>query len=103
VNQSDEKLFTVLARAAERRVGEFNAQGLANTAWAFARGKQFDENLLAALARMAEQCAGTQGDFNVQNFGMTLWALSQHESLNDSWSLFEHAKRMWPVAKAAPS
>ena len=32
VKQSDEKLFTVLARVAERRVGEFNAQGLAITA-----------------------------------------------------------------------
>ncbi len=28
MNQSDEKLFAALAREAERRVSEFNAQGL---------------------------------------------------------------------------
>ena len=30
--QLDAKLFTTFARAAERRVGDFNAQSLANTA-----------------------------------------------------------------------
>ena len=29
-------LFTALARAAERRVSDFNVQDIANTAWAFA-------------------------------------------------------------------
>lgn len=32
----EDKLFPSLARAAERRMSDFNAQGLANTAWAFA-------------------------------------------------------------------
>ena len=32
----DASLFTALAREAERRVGNFNAQDLAKTAWAFA-------------------------------------------------------------------
>ena len=36
VKKSDEKLFTALAREAERRAGELNAQNIANTAWAFA-------------------------------------------------------------------
>jgi len=36
VNFSDNKLFAALAKAAERWVGEFNEQGLASTAWAFA-------------------------------------------------------------------
>ena len=34
--QSLGALFSVLASVAERRVGESNAQDLANTAWAFA-------------------------------------------------------------------
>ena len=36
VYQSDEKQFTVMTGEAEQRVREFNAQGLAYTAWAFA-------------------------------------------------------------------
>ena len=40
---------------AERRLDEFNAQGLANAAWAFATVGQQDEQLFKALARMAER------------------------------------------------
>ena len=40
VKQSDEKLFTALARAAVRRVAEFNARDLTNTARAFVTVKQ---------------------------------------------------------------
>ena len=47
-------LFAVLAKEAGRRVGEFNAQDLANTAWAFAEADQLDVPLLEALARAAE-------------------------------------------------
>ena len=36
-------LFTSLTRAAELRMSEFNAQELANTAWAFATVKRSDE------------------------------------------------------------
>ena len=51
-------LFIALARAAERRVGEFNAQNLANTAWAFATADQPGARLFAALARAAERHLG---------------------------------------------
>ena len=34
--QKDASLFVPLATAAERRMGDLNAQELANTAWAFA-------------------------------------------------------------------
>ena len=54
LGQSDEKLFTALARAAELRMSEFKAQEIANTAWAFAKLDQLDEALFAALAREAE-------------------------------------------------
>ena len=36
VKQPDEMLFTAQATAAERWVGEFNGQELANTTWSFA-------------------------------------------------------------------
>ena len=39
---------------AERRLDQFSAQGLANTAWAFATVGQKDDQLFKALARMAE-------------------------------------------------
>ena len=37
MGQQDELLFNGLARTAERRLDQFNAQALANTAWAFRR------------------------------------------------------------------
>ena len=40
---------------AERRLDQFNAQGLANTAWAFATVGQKDELLFKSLAKMAER------------------------------------------------
>ena len=48
-------LFAVLARAAERWLSEFNAQNVANKAWAFATMNYRDEKLFAALAIAAER------------------------------------------------
>ena len=47
-------LIAALARAAERCMHEFNAQDIANTAWAFGKLGQLDALLFAALARAAE-------------------------------------------------
>ena len=54
--QSAAQLFMVLARMAERCVGEFKAQDLANTAWALAvaTAGQPDTQLRKGLARRAE-------------------------------------------------
>ena len=67
----DEKLFTALARSAERRLSEFNVQNLANTAWAFATVNRPDEKLFTALARAAEQRVS---EFNVQDLANMAWA-----------------------------
>ena len=66
-------LFTVLARAAERRMCEFTAQGLASTAWAFATASQSDTSLFKALARAAEwrMC-----EFIAQKLANTAWAFA---------------------------
>ena len=53
--QQDEQLFEALAKMAERRLDQLNAQALANTAWAFATVGQQDVQLFKAVARMAEQ------------------------------------------------
>ena len=58
MGQQDEQLFTALARVAERCLGDFNVQGLANMAWAFATAGQQDEQLFMALARMTERRLG---------------------------------------------
>ena len=50
LGQLDEQLFAALARGAALRVSEFNAQEIANTAWAFATLGQRDEKLPAAMA-----------------------------------------------------
>ena len=44
-----------LARMAERRLDEVNAQELANTAWAFATVNHSDKMLLTAMARETER------------------------------------------------
>lgn len=45
-------------RDAERRLGEFSAEELANTVWAFVRASQVDAAFFAALARAAERHLG---------------------------------------------
>ena len=48
LKQSDEKLFTALARATERRVAEFKEQDLASTAWALSVANSYSELLFGA-------------------------------------------------------
>ena len=69
----EKALFEALARAAERRMGDFIAQELANTAWAFATAGQLDALLFTALARAAEQ---RMGDFIAQQLANTAWAFA---------------------------
>ena len=54
MGQQDEQLSKALAKMAERRLDQFNAQELSNTAWAFATVGQQDEQLFQLLARMSE-------------------------------------------------
>ena len=49
-------------------MGDFNPQGLANTAWAFATASQSDALLFAMLAREAEWRID---DFNAQELSNT--------------------------------
>ena len=69
--------MTALARAAERRVSQFDAQNLANTAWAFAQVARSDAALFSALTMRTEQHTS---DFNEQEIRMILWALSVNQS-----------------------
>lgn len=87
---SDAQLFRALAKAAERCMGDFKAQEVANTAWAFATGGQSDGQLFTALARVAER---RMDDFNTKALHVTFWALWR-EGLNDAWSLLDHMKHM---------
>ncbi len=64
-------LVATLSRAAEHRVSEFNAQDVANTAWAFATVKRPDEKLFAALARAADWPVS---EFKMQELANTAWA-----------------------------
>ena len=73
LGQPDARLFTALAKEAERRVGNFKPQDLANTAWAFATLGQPDAQLSTALAREAEHRVG---NFNPQNLANTAWAFA---------------------------
>ena len=66
-------MFAALAKEAKQRLGEFNAQGLANTAWAFATEGQADAALFEALAMGAKQ---RLGEFNPQDLANTAWAFA---------------------------
>ena len=67
---------------AERRLDQFNAQELANTAWAFATVGQQGEQLFKVLAKMAEQ---RLDQFKAQDLANMAWAFAtvrhQHEQL----------------------
>jgi len=55
VKRRDEKLFSALVRATERRMHEFIEHNVSNTAWAFATVNYQDEKLLVVLAIVAER------------------------------------------------
>ena len=57
-----------LARASEWRVGDSNAQSLANTVWAFATADQTDALLFAVLSRATVRCVC---DFDAQTLTNT--------------------------------
>ena len=61
-----------MTRIALRCLVEFNAQDLANTAWAFATVDLLHELLFAALARAAELMWG--GEFKAQDPANMAWA-----------------------------
>ena len=64
---------------AERRLDQFNAQDLANTAWAFATVGQNEELLFNALAKMAER---RLDQFNAQGLANMAWALTDSAALH---------------------
>ena len=57
-----------LTQAVNRKVEDFNAQNIANTAWAFATAEQWDEELFITLTQAA---TGTVEDFNAQGISNT--------------------------------
>lgn len=78
VARSDESLFVALAKAAERRMGDFKSQGLANMVWAFATAvhrlhRRWDAQLFAALAGAAER---HMEEFTPQELVNTAWAFA---------------------------
>ena len=73
MGQQEEQLLKAVAKMAERRLDQFNAQELANTAWAFATVGQQDEQLFTTSAKMAGQ---RLDQFNAQGLANVAWALT---------------------------
>ena len=67
-----------MARVAQRCVGEFRAQDLSNTAWAFATADQSDAPLFALVARVAQRCVG---EFKAQDLAIMVWAFAGADEL----------------------
>jgi len=70
-NRGDEHLFRALARKAGRRVAEFNTWNRANTAWACARVKLFDEKPSRSEAGRSVR------KFNALELANTAWAFAR--------------------------
>ena len=64
-------MFKTMFMLANRHIGKFIAQELANTTWAFGTATRSDAVLFAALARAMERCLGA---FSAQNLANTAWA-----------------------------
>ena len=74
-------MFTALATAAKQRMGDFNSQGLANVAWAFATEGRNDTSLFAAVAIASEQCMGNFSPADLLKFlGSYEWTNGKDES-----------------------
>ena len=69
----EERLFTALGAAAERRMMDFKSQELVNTAWAFAMVGNKEEGLFTALATAAER---SLRNFNAQGLANAAWAFT---------------------------
>ena len=66
----------MLARVIESRLNEFNAQGLANMAWAFAKADRADAPMFAALASSAHPALATS-EFTLQGVANVAWAFAK--------------------------
>ncbi|KAJ1625800.1 hypothetical protein T492DRAFT_597322, partial [Pavlovales sp. CCMP2436] len=66
-------LFEAIAHESELRIGSFNDQGLANTAWAFATLGTPAPQLFDAIARESEQRVGS---LEAQGLANTAWAFA---------------------------
>ena len=73
MGQQDEQLFKALAKMAEQRLDQFNAQELANMACAFATVGQQEEQLFKVVAKMAQR---SLDEFNVQELANMAWAFA---------------------------
>ena len=68
-----ERVMAALANSIEQHLGSCNAQELANVAWAFAKSKQYDEQLFVALSEAAQRRLDR---FNCQELTNFTWAFS---------------------------
>ena len=71
--QIDTELFEALARTAERRMGAFDSQEAANTAWAFAAAVQIDTELFGAWVGAGER---RMSDSDPQAIAGAAWAFA---------------------------
>eukprot|EP00747_Dinoflagellata_sp_TGD_P000880 gnl/TRDRNA2_/TRDRNA2_101193_c0_seq1.p1 gnl/TRDRNA2_/TRDRNA2_101193_c0~~gnl/TRDRNA2_/TRDRNA2_101193_c0_seq1.p1 ORF type:complete len:132 (-),score=19.64 gnl/TRDRNA2_/TRDRNA2_101193_c0_seq1:44-439(-) len=108
---TNELLLWAFARAAERQVDQFTTQELASIVWAFAEAGHMQGKLVPSASTASKHMHGFNmeasaylcralmqavkllvSDFGELELHLTLWSVSQHESLRGAWSLFEHAR-----------
>ena len=65
---------------AQETLGEFNAQDLANAAWAFAKLAMREESLMKAVSSRARDMLG---EFKAQGLANTVWALARTPTFRD--------------------
>ncbi|KAL7521241.1 hypothetical protein ACHAWX_007500 [Stephanocyclus meneghinianus] len=67
-------LFDHIAHRACRSISYFNAQGLSNLAWSFAKANQHSPQLFELIAKASERC---MAEFSPQDISIMLWAFTR--------------------------
>ena len=69
-----QNVWTALTEVVCRHLGDLNGQGLSNTAWAFAKGRQAAPELFPGIS--AELVSRGLGDFKEQELSNMAWAFA---------------------------
>ena len=70
------QLFTTLCSAADRRMADFDAQNVVNTAWAFAKVATAGWPELQLFLTLATEVEWHMADLNAQELANTAWAFT---------------------------
>jgi len=93
INNQDQALFDAMAQAACNQMGGFNAQDIADTAWAFATLGHGAEQAPALFGELAAEACEQMGSFQEQRVADIAWAFTKAGHVDQALSdaMFQRA------------